>query len=223
MATEQERYILFVRHGETDCNKERRVGGSTDIPLNDHGKKQGELCAPALKQIIADSELNIKIIYSSAQLRAFETALIIQKELRIPIIATRDLREIDFGLCEKLAWEEEVKLLYPDVWKQYKKDRSKVVFPGGENMEKDVFPRVDKELKTILKKEKKNDVLIVCHRGVIKVGITLLCGFPPEAMNHFTGIGNSAIVPMKMENGRWTLWLGWSPHLVDVEGYNIKS
>ena len=32
--------ICFVRHGETDWNREGRYQGSRDIPLNDHGRGQ---------------------------------------------------------------------------------------------------------------------------------------------------------------------------------------
>ena len=91
--------IYLIRHGETDWNKERRLQGRKDIPLNENGVQVAKLTAESLSQVKFDK------VYSSPLKRAFETATLvtagqytIEKETR--------LLEIDFGVCEGACTEE---------------------------------------------------------------------------------------------------------------------
>jgi probable phosphoglycerate mutase len=70
--------IYFVRHGESEGNK----GGfhhHPETPLSETGIKQAEVLAKRLSGIHFDK------IYSSTQLRARQTAEIINRELKTPI------------------------------------------------------------------------------------------------------------------------------------------
>lgn len=63
--------IYLVRHGETDWNRARRIQGSTDIPLNDTGRRQAAQIGKLLSRHSWDG------IASSPLSRAAETAHII--------------------------------------------------------------------------------------------------------------------------------------------------
>ncbi len=84
--------LTLVRHGETDWNRDRRIQGSTDIPLNETGRAQARAAAAGLRgDIIVASDLS----------RARETAEIIAAELDLS--APRlypDLRERAYGDAE---------------------------------------------------------------------------------------------------------------------------
>lgn len=88
--------IYLFRHGETDWNKERRLQGQSDIPLNDYGRELAEKTAAALIEIPFDAA------FCSPLSRAAETAAIIAgKGLRpVPLIKDARLMEIHFGQYE---------------------------------------------------------------------------------------------------------------------------
>lgn len=84
-------YIL--RHGETDWNRDGRLQGQTDVPLNDVGRDQARSVASVV------SRLDISACYASDLLRAFETAQIAltQHALNIKQNPHTGLRERNFG------------------------------------------------------------------------------------------------------------------------------
>ena len=84
-------YIL--RHGETDWNRDGRLQGQTDVPLNDVGRDQARSVASAV------SRLNIEACYASDLARAYETAEIglFGHPRQIMPIPLMSLRERNFG------------------------------------------------------------------------------------------------------------------------------
>ena len=97
--------LILVRHGETDWNRDRRIQGSTDIPLNDAGRQQAREAAAALhEQLAADAPV---VVVSSDLSRARETAQIIAGELGIRVSRLYpDLRERAYGEAEGISAEE---------------------------------------------------------------------------------------------------------------------
>lgn len=87
--------LTLVRHGQTDWNLEKRIQGSTDIPLNDTGRSDALWAAGQLGGSVHHA------IYSSPLRRARETAEIIAAELGLdqPTLVS-DLREREFGAGE---------------------------------------------------------------------------------------------------------------------------
>ena len=95
--------LILVRHGETDWNRDRRIQGSTDIPLNDTGRAQARDAAAGLREA---PDLPTFIVASDLS-RARETAEIIAGEL--DLAAPRlypQLRERSYGVAEGLRIEE---------------------------------------------------------------------------------------------------------------------
>lgn len=86
--------FCFIRHGETDANKEHLFHGQTDLPLNETGKNQVKMLIDELKQIKWH-----KIITSPLK-RAYQSARIINEILKIDIEINALLIERDFGLAE---------------------------------------------------------------------------------------------------------------------------
>jgi len=86
----------LVRHGETDWNRDGRLQGRTDIPLNDTGRAQALKLANLLKD-----EGGWAAITSSPLSRARETAQIIADVLGLELLPSHDdLVERNFGEAE---------------------------------------------------------------------------------------------------------------------------
>jgi broad specificity phosphatase PhoE len=92
--------LLLVRHGETDWNRDGRVQGHSDIPLNETGRRQ----AAALRDAMAPE--TIDAVYASDLERARETALAVASPLGLTVCELPELREKHFGSWEGLTREE---------------------------------------------------------------------------------------------------------------------
>lgn len=95
--------ITLVRHGQTDWNFDRRIQGSTDIPLNDMGRAQAREAGRALHEEARGDT----IVVASDLARARETAEIIARELGLE--APRlypELRERAYGEAEGMMIDD---------------------------------------------------------------------------------------------------------------------
>jgi broad specificity phosphatase PhoE len=99
--------IVLVRHGETDWNRDRRVQGHTDIPLNATGREQARAVADAL------AGESFAAVYASDLTRAMETAAIVAEPLSLEVTPFPELREKSFGTWEGLT-DAEVLTRFPD-------------------------------------------------------------------------------------------------------------
>ncbi len=152
--------LIIVRHGQTDWNRERRYMGSTDIELNDEGRRQAEKVAQRLK------DYDIKMILTSPMKRALETA----REIRryhpdAELVVEKDLREVDFGILEGMT-KDEIKKKYKDHWDAIEKNDFNHKVPGGESYA-EASVRVLNVLDKVLKSGK--DSVIVAHGMVNKI------------------------------------------------------
>ncbi len=88
--------FVYLRHGETDWNRERRCQGHTDIPLNETGIAQ----ARAARDRLGQTKLEIVSIVCSPLERARRTAEIVNEALNLPITTLDSLKESGFGARE---------------------------------------------------------------------------------------------------------------------------
>lgn len=90
-----------MRHGQTDLNVQKRLQGSSDIPLNERGRFQ----ASETRKFLEDKGIKVTKIISSPLERAIETGYL---ATGIPMddISTEDnLIEMSFGIYEQQNME----------------------------------------------------------------------------------------------------------------------
>lgn len=92
--------LLLARHGETDWNRELRIQGSSDIELNELGRRQAQLLAQELTDVELDA------IYASDLRRARATAAAVAAAHGLEVRLDPRLRERSFGSWEGLTRED---------------------------------------------------------------------------------------------------------------------
>ncbi|MFN2450356.1 MAG: histidine phosphatase family protein [Candidatus Baltobacteraceae bacterium] len=150
--------LLFVRHGSTRWNGERRFQGQTDVPLDEPGRAQARALARTLH-----SEAFGRIVSSDLQ-RALETARAIAGPRTVE--AEPRWREFAFGAWEGRTVDEVDSGINPRLYAP----------PGGETFEH-VRARVREALDGI--GTGPGRVLIVTHAGPLHAMLDLLFGEVP--------------------------------------------
>lgn len=143
--------LALVRHGQTDWNRQRRIQGSSDIPLNDTGRAQARGAGALL------ARRRWHGIYASPLSRAMETARIIAAETGltdapspVPGVAERA-----YGQAEGLTGEE-ILTRFPEG----------VSIPGQETREA-VVRRALPALVELAEHNPNRSLIVVSHGGVI--------------------------------------------------------
>lgn len=153
------RDIVFVRHGETDWNREKRVQGSKGPALNDAGRDQSKALARLLW------EVPLAAVYTSELPRAKETAAYVAGPHSLGLNVDARLNEIHHGAWEGLSEEE-----LPDLalYRRWREDPTCCTLPGAESLES-VRDRAVAAMKEILAKHSEEEGLIavVSHQVVL--------------------------------------------------------
>ncbi len=147
--------IFLVRHGETDWNRERRIQGHSDIPLNESGRIQAQALSERLEGEHFDA------VYSSDLSRARETAQIAAAPTSLPLTELVELREKHFGSWEGLT-SDVVLARFPEA--------SSGPWGDGETTD-EMSARVVAALRSIAADHNGGNVLVVTHGGPVRAAL----------------------------------------------------
>lgn len=194
------KFYLF-RHGQTDWNKEKRIQGHSNIPLNEEGRVQ----ALKLRDVI--SSLNLDIIYSSDLDRAFETATISSQGLNIEIVKEKRLREASFGKAEGMLLADIIKEFGEDSWQRFMKldrDHLDACFPEGETRRSSI-ERMRSVIDEVISSGKYQRVGISTHGGVVRnlLGSYLMDSDPGGVFD--IPIPNCVIYELSVKEGKFSI------------------
>lgn len=189
--------IYFVRHGETDWNKERKIQGQVDIPLNEFGRHLARETAKGLRDVPFD------VCFTSPLGRARETAQIILQGRDVPILEDKRILEMNFGVlegkcCSKEGWD------VPDSFQMFFDDPVHYQAPeGGEDFQA-VWKRTGDFLNWLFAQEQYRDstVLVTTH-GAAMAG--LLNNLKKKPLAEYWGVGvhkNCGVTEVDVTDGR---------------------
>lgn len=169
----------FIRHGQTDWNRDGLLQGSSDIPLNDTGRAQAADALMTLRSLPWD------VVVSSPLLRARETAQIIADGLGIALGPAYDgLVERDYGELEGTSSSAAIER-WPD------RD-----YPGAESLDS-VATRGSLALLEISAAFPDRSVLVVCHGTIIRYTLARL------ARRAVPGIDNGSVSMVRAREDDW--------------------
>ena len=199
--------ILAIRHGETAWNRDTRIQGHIDIPLNERGLWQARRAAEALR------DEPIAAVYSSDLARAHATAQAIAAVRGLPVHTYAGLRERHFGRFEGKTWNE-IETGWPDEALAWRKRVPDFAPEGGENL-LTLRERIANTVHELAARHPGEQVVMVAHGGVLDVLYRLATGQDIQAPRTWT-LDNAGINRLLWTPEGLTL-VGWADigHLQD--------
>lgn len=189
--------IYFIRHGETDWNKVRKLQGQIDIPLNEFGRQLALETAPALKNILFDAA------YTSPLERAKETMELVLGKRDVKVIEDARIMEMGFGIYEGYFCKgENFNIPDPDFHYFYDAPEKYKAPEGGEDFHM-ISARLEAFLEEILSnKELEDKTILVSTHGAALCGLLRLLKKRP--LQEYWGNGvhkNCAVTFVEVEDG----------------------
>jgi len=184
--------IVLVRHGQTNWNREGKIQGETDIPLNAEGMRQAKEVA---KKVTAE---DITYLFSSPLKRALKTAQVISKRAHLEVVVDERLREMSQGGWNGRKTEELEK--ESASYRRFQKDPTSATPPGGESVY-DLFRRVQAFLAERIE-SLEGRIVIVAH----KVVLAMIAAVVAEHKRRGKGTSIRSLREKEMEGILRSLW-----------------
>jgi len=153
--------IDFFRHAEAEHNLSGFVAGVTDTDLTEKGKKEA-------LNLYQSFDFDYDIIITSPLKRAKQTAELISKKIKIPVIEDDLLIERNFGIFENHTWEEKMTKELQKV--PHEELNISDLLPNAEPMSS-VFERAKAFIEKVKNDYHGKKVLVVTHGVFIKAVI----------------------------------------------------
>lgn len=193
--------IILWRHGQTDLNKQRRLQGASDYPLNRTGLAQAKAAARKIAQ------LNPTHLVSSDLTRAYDTAAELARETKLPINVDPRVKERSFGSWEGMTADEIASIDRErlDLWRAGQE-------PGGDVETREACgSRVVESIADWTDKLAGHDdavLVITSHGGAISNGVMTLLGTNPSVAQPLAGMNNchwAILAPQPNRTPSWRL------------------
>lgn len=186
--------LLFIRHGETDWNRQHRFQGQIDVPLNAAGQAQAQRLADRL----ADERFDV-VVASDLQ-RARTTAEAATSAKGIDVQTEPLWREQAFGVLEGLDVPTIVER-HPDLWASWIRHDADYALPGGGESVRSFHARVWRAVESLAQRHAGARIAVFTHGGVLDMlwraaqGLTLhgprACEIPNTGINRLHWDGNA--------------------------------
>ncbi|PYI38180.1 histidine phosphatase family protein [Arthrobacter psychrolactophilus] len=183
------RRVIFLRHGRTSWNAERRFQGQSDIALDAVGETQAGRAAALLASKLGPVLDDAVQLVSSDLSRAYATAKALAALTALDVTVDARLRETFGGSWEGLTFAEIIER-YPEEIHRWQLDEPGVRAGGGETR-RDVATRmVDAILEHVRALPEGGTLVVTTHGGATRVALAKLLGLPEELWRTLSGLSN---------------------------------
>ena len=167
--------FVFIRHGETDYNRQQRFQGHVDVPLNANGQAQ----ADRLGQRLGGQAPRAFI--ASDLLRTRQTSAPLAARWGVQPALDAAFREQCFGVLEGLDVPT-IKARHPDLWARWLEHRADFALPGGGESLQQFHARVIAAVRAAADAWSGQTVTVVTHGGVLDMLWRTAHGLPLDGL-----------------------------------------
>lgn len=195
------REIWWIRHGESEWNREGRWQGHTDIPLSAVGEEQARRLGKRLRGRVFDG------VFASDLARARQTAQLTFPEADLQI--DKRLREVNFGDLEGHYHQgdsPEIAAAFTAWWRDPFGTRA----PNGESLT-DLALRVEEWINSLPAQGK---FVVFTHGGVVRTVLWGITGPPPDG-GWTISLDNTSITRIYSSSRHRLLCVNDTAHLED--------
>ncbi|MGF6776489.1 histidine phosphatase family protein [Paraburkholderia sp. GAS334] len=197
--------VLFIRHGETDWNRIKRIQGHIDIPLSTSGIEQAHKLAERLAGE-AKQGARLDAIYSSDLTRAQQTAQPIADVLGMSLQLREGLRERSYGAFQGHD-SDEISVRFPDEYAHWQTRDPGFAPPDGESS-RAFYHRVLHTIEPIVAAHPDGRIACVAHGGVLDCVYRFANNLPLDAPRSYALL-NTSLNLVDFDNGVATV-VSWA-------------
>jgi probable phosphoglycerate mutase len=179
--------LIFVRHGETDWNRELRFQGQKDVPLNEHGRRQAARNGRALAGILAAGDWRLVASPLGRTVETMRILLAAAGQPERPFTTDPVLMEAHYGDWEGRTLAE-IAERHPEAARAREAQKWSYVPPAGESYAM-VSDRIARWLDAL-----DAPTLVVAHGGVLRALLHHLAGLPSHDAPHLAVPQDRAIL-----------------------------
>ena len=174
----QETTLYFVRHGETEYNRQRIMQGRRiNSSLNETGRRQAEALARRF------SDVRLDAIYTSSLKRTIETAAPVSAQHRnAEVRSLADLDEMSWGVHEGTPWSDPLEEMLEDMHARWDRGEFDFRVEEGESI-LDVQSRGISAIGQIVEEHPGQQVLVVTHGRFLRVLLSTILELGLERMD----------------------------------------
>ncbi|MEC9461157.1 MAG: histidine phosphatase family protein [SAR324 cluster bacterium] len=200
----KETEIIFIRHGETEWNSQKRMQGHSNSDLSEVGMGQIQALGELMKNVSFDH------IYSSDSLRTRQTAEAITQYSGHTLQFDQRIREKNLGVFEGLT-STEARERHPEIYRLFKTAGANYVIDEGESTQQ-LLERALEFIEEIRRRHPQERVVMVTHGGVVRVLMKHALGLSIDAPTRFI-IKNTGIFGLIWNENWLVTQMGVVSHL----------